>query len=370
SVIQGKLRTVVHCSLHYCPPHVYTSSNTTLTRQNGQIMEQLLQKLLASRRASAADGLDLQIPDSGEQVYISSLALLKMLKHARAGVPMEVMGLMLGSFVDLYTVIVVDVFAMPQSGTGVSVEAVDPAYQAKMLEMLKLVGRQETVVGWYHSHPGFGCWFSSTDQATQKSFEQLNKRVVGVVVDPIQSVKGKVVIDAFRCYDEMALTVQAEGRETTSNIGHLHKSSVVALVHGLNKSYYSLAINYRSNELEQKMLLSVHAKSWHESLSLSTFAKCCANNEQDIRALCTAAKSYANVRDLIFSTCVYSLFLFKIIKEESTLKLEELKIKNIGKLDPKRQTEDKAKEMLQRAILHSLGTTINISTSGQSSVYS
>ena len=36
-------------------------------------------------------------------MYISSLALLKMLKHGRAGVPMEVMGLMLGEFVDEYT---------------------------------------------------------------------------------------------------------------------------------------------------------------------------------------------------------------------------------------------------------------------------
>ena len=35
----------------------------------------------------------------------------------RAGVPMEVMGLMLGQFVDDYTVRVIDVFAMPQSGT-------------------------------------------------------------------------------------------------------------------------------------------------------------------------------------------------------------------------------------------------------------
>lgn len=50
-------------------------------------------------------------------MYISSLALLKMLKHGRAGVPMEVMGLMLGEFVDDYTVRVIDVFAMPQSGT-------------------------------------------------------------------------------------------------------------------------------------------------------------------------------------------------------------------------------------------------------------
>ena len=40
-----------------------------------------------------------------------------MLKHGRAGVPMEVMGLMLGEFIDDYTVRVIDVFAMPQSGT-------------------------------------------------------------------------------------------------------------------------------------------------------------------------------------------------------------------------------------------------------------
>jgi 26S proteasome regulatory subunit N11 len=32
-----------------------------------------------------------------------------------------------------------------------------------------------------------------------QSFEALNQRAVAVVVDPIQSVKGKVVIDAFRC---------------------------------------------------------------------------------------------------------------------------------------------------------------------------
>jgi proteasome lid subunit RPN8/RPN11 len=67
---------------------------------------------------------------------------------------------------------------MPQSGTGVSVfslrvcayivcfeaalqvEAVDPVFQTKMLEMLKQTGRPEMVVGWYHSHPGFGCWMS------------------------------------------------------------------------------------------------------------------------------------------------------------------------------------------------------------------
>ena len=54
------------------------------------------------------------------------------------------------------------------------------------------------VVGWYHSHPGFGCWLSGVDINTQQSFEALNQQAVVVVVDHIQSVKGKVVIDAFR----------------------------------------------------------------------------------------------------------------------------------------------------------------------------
>ena len=61
-----------------------------------------------------------------------------------------------------------------------------------------MTGRKEVVVGWYHSHPGFGCWMSGVDQNTQKSFEMLHERAVAVVVDPVQSVKGKVVIDAFR----------------------------------------------------------------------------------------------------------------------------------------------------------------------------
>lgn len=84
---------------------------------------------------------DSNLIDNSETVYISSLALLKMLRHGRAGVPMEVMGLMLGEFVDDYTVRVVDVFAMPQSGTGVSVEAVDDVFQTKMMEMLRQTGR-------------------------------------------------------------------------------------------------------------------------------------------------------------------------------------------------------------------------------------
>jgi len=69
-----------------------------------------------------------------------------------------------------------------------------------MLDMLKQTGRPEMVVGWYHSHPGFGCWLSGVDINTQQSFEALSERAVAVVVDPIQSVKGITLYSVYYFY--------------------------------------------------------------------------------------------------------------------------------------------------------------------------
>jgi len=69
--------------------------------------------------------------------------------------------------------------------TTVSVESVDPVFQTQMMEMMKQVGRNETVVGWYHSHPGFGCWLSVVDIKTQKSFESMNDKSLALVIDPV-----------------------------------------------------------------------------------------------------------------------------------------------------------------------------------------
>ena len=279
--------------------------------------------------------------DTAEQVYISSLALLKMLKHGRAGVPMEVMGLMLGEFVDEYTVRVIDVFAMPQSGTGVSVEAVDPVFQAKMLDMLKQTGRSEMVVGWYHSHPGFGCWLSGVDINTQQSFEALSERAVAVVVDPIQSVKGKVVIDAFRLINPNTLVLGQEPRQTTSNLGHLNKPSVQALIHGLNRHYYSITINYRKSELEQKMLLNLHKKTWADGVRLTDFTEHSQANEQKMNDMLSLAKNYT-----------------KYIEEEEKLSSEKLALRNVGRMDPKRHLEDCVDKMLADNIHQSLGSMV------------
>ena len=129
------------------------------------------------------------------------------------------------------------------------------------------------VVGWYHSHPGFGCWLSGVDISTQNSFEQLNQRAVSVVIDPVQSVKGKVVIDAFRLINAQTVMLGQDPRQTTSNLGHLNRPSIQALIHGLNRHYYSLMINYRKNELEERMLLNLSKKGWTHGLTLEAFNK-------------------------------------------------------------------------------------------------
>ena len=54
---------------------------------------------------------------------------------------------MLGTVLDDYSIRVTDVFAMPQSGTGVSVEAVDPVYQTKFLDMMKSASPRRGAAG-------------------------------------------------------------------------------------------------------------------------------------------------------------------------------------------------------------------------------
>lgn len=293
-------------------------------------------------RAQGGGGAAVPMPDTAEVTYISSLALLKMLKHGRAGVPMEVMGLMLGEFVDEYTVNVVDVFAMPQTGTAVSVETVDPVFQARMLDMLPQTNRPEMVVGWYHSHPGFGCWLSGVDVNTQQSFEQLNARAVAVVIDPIQSVKGKVVIDAFRLINPQLAMLGLAPRQTTSNLGHLKKPSMQALIRSLNHKYYSINVSYRKDALEQKMLLNLHKKNWTEGLLTSDRVDHAKKNLTTVKSFLSLAEQYA-----------------KRLEESEGKTEKELAVMNVGKIDPKKHLEDEVAEVMTDNISQLLATMLD-----------
>lgn len=216
-----------------------------------------------------------------------------------------------------------------------------------MMDMLKMTNRDEQVVGWYHSHPGFGCWLSSVDVNTQKSFEQLHERAVAVVIDPIQSVKGKVVIDAFRTIDPARL-IYGEPRQTTSMLGHLQPISLIALMHGLNRHYYSLGINYRKTPLEEKMLQNLHKSEWKSSMKLKNFSTHSADMEANTKQMLALAKSYHSA-----------------INDEDKLTEKQLALKSVGKLDSKRRLEELVDENIQENVVSMLGQSMTLTAIGK-----
>jgi proteasome lid subunit RPN8/RPN11 len=52
------------------------------------------------------------------------------------------------------------------------------------------VGRLENAIGWYHSHPGYGCWLSGIDVNTQMTNQQYQDPFVAVVVSTLKRCKG------------------------------------------------------------------------------------------------------------------------------------------------------------------------------------
>jgi len=61
-----------------------------------------------------------------------------------------------------------DTFALPVEATETRVNAANDAneYMISHMEDSEVVNRPENVVGWYHSHPGYGCWLSGIDVGT------------------------------------------------------------------------------------------------------------------------------------------------------------------------------------------------------------
>lgn len=67
------------------------------------------------------------------------------------------------------------------ASTGVSLRMESGVWE----EARQRLGVQEIIVGWYHSHPGLGAFFSHTDRRTQRDFFA-HAYSVGWVVDPLR----------------------------------------------------------------------------------------------------------------------------------------------------------------------------------------
>lgn len=138
------------------------------------------------------------------RVQFSAVATMDMAIHANHGGDLEVMGLLLGK-IENRIFYVLSVFPLPVEGTETRVNAQSQAneYIINFLETLRLSGNTDYVVGWYHSHPGYGCWLSGIDVNTQKINQQYQDPFLAVVIDPHETIKSdQVSIGGFRTYPE------------------------------------------------------------------------------------------------------------------------------------------------------------------------
>lgn len=129
---------------------------------------------------------------------------MKMTAHCKRGGDIEVMGMLQGYAKD-DAFVVLDVFELPVEGTETRVNAQAEAYEymVEYTHTCKAVGRHENVIGWYHSHPGYGCWLSGIDVNTQSMNQRYGEPFLAIVIDPIRTSRaGKVEIGAFRTYPD------------------------------------------------------------------------------------------------------------------------------------------------------------------------
>ncbi|KAL2915520.1 COP9 signalosome catalytic subunit rri1 [Polyrhizophydium stewartii] len=200
-----------------------------------------------------------------KKVKISAVALIKMAMHARSGGSIEVMGVMQGKVVD-DTMIVMDSFALPVEGTETRVNAQAEGYEYMVEYMTKIkeVDRLENAIGWYHSHPGYGCWLSGIDVSTQMLNQQFQEPFVAVVIDPNRTISaGKVEIGAFRTYPADYKSTSGPPQYQSIPLNKIEDFGV----HW--NQYYPLEISYFKSSLDNALLELLWNKYWVNTLSSS-----------------------------------------------------------------------------------------------------
>ncbi|KAG1843100.1 JAB1/Mov34/MPN/PAD-1 ubiquitin protease-domain-containing protein [Suillus discolor] len=205
-------------------------------------------------------------PQYFKSCKISAVALIKMVIHARSGVPHEIMGLMQGKVMG-NSLVIMDSFALPVQGTETRVNAANEAneYMVKYISESEKAKRLENAIGWYHSHPGYGCWLSGIDVDTQMNNQQFQDPFVAVVIDPNRTISaGKVDIGAFRTYPSNYTPPNVSASEYQSiPLSKIEDFGVHA------NQYYPLDVEVFKSSLDTELLGLLWNKYWVNTLSQS-----------------------------------------------------------------------------------------------------
>ena len=129
------------------------------------------------------------LTDTTFDIYLRKGCMDEIMEHCRAyaGRKLEVMGLLVGDVFSWKTrrfTLVRDVVSTDLDATNISVRFDSEGFEGLFGQLEDLL-YDYVIVGWYHSHPGLGCFLSATDIQTQKRMFYAPFHTA-LVVDPIQ----------------------------------------------------------------------------------------------------------------------------------------------------------------------------------------
>ena len=125
------------------------------------------------------------------EVYIRKDALAEAIEQAKKAVPDETIGFMLGKVREWEkrTYVVIERLVTAET------DSTKTTTKFKTEALGKVAGEirdDEVIIGWYHSHPSYGCFMSREDLGTQARYQKLWNKAVALVIDPFQ-IDGKSV---------------------------------------------------------------------------------------------------------------------------------------------------------------------------------
>ena len=132
-------------------------------------------------------------PEKGSEgmfeIYISKVSMDRIIEHCKAYSQkrLEVMGLLIGDIFkwdEHVFSLVKNTVTTELKATNISVKFDRDGFEG-LFTKLDYLDYDYVIVGWYHSHPGLGCFLSQKDIETQK--RMFNKPFhTALVVDPIK----------------------------------------------------------------------------------------------------------------------------------------------------------------------------------------
>ena len=127
-------------------------------------------------------------------VSISNEALRKVIEDAKSRPSQRVVGFLIGSM-EGQTLIIEDAVSgeIESGATEATLPAETIARIANDIVNQKIRGN---IVGWYHTHPGYGIFMSDVDILTQHKLQQFSPYIVALVVDPSSNNIGIFTLNA------------------------------------------------------------------------------------------------------------------------------------------------------------------------------